>query len=418
LLPQCTRLRILDVADTGCRGELIHPQLASLLQRTTTMTRLSLANNPLETRPLRRIARGVVACPSLVSLSLEATCMGTEGVTVLVEAMLAAKIQSLTELNVSANNLSQVEAATSLAHAVAKYTTLQILRLGQNALGDAGVLELAESLDPKVCPGSSLQILDLGRCRVGTTGARHLFACLKDNETLRVLRLGDNFLDDSLDMTLIDQLTNVHELQLAGNRLSHAALQRAAQVAARNRQRTRDEEPKALRIEMHRLLFQETKLGLAREQVDRDEAEVASRQMATDNATRELQHLRTTEADAQRQLSFRIDSEEADLSQRRELSVQLTQGLEESARRYAQRQQELREKLKEREHALADLQVQSDQADRQLEQRRHEHPEEVERINARVKAAMEEAAQLQDQARGMREQLKKLQDKSLIDFKP
>merc|ERR1712151_1185513 len=126
--------------------------------KSTALTHLSLAQNPLETRPLRRIVRAAANCETLVSLSLECTSTDTEGVTALADALLAAPVQSLTELDLSDNQLSQVEAATALAHAVAK-SVLQVLRLNRNALGDAGVRELADALDPQICAGGSLQHL-------------------------------------------------------------------------------------------------------------------------------------------------------------------------------------------------------------------------------------------------------------------
>eukprot|EP00932_Pfiesteria_piscicida_P015623 SRR837773.2811.p1 GENE.SRR837773.2811~~SRR837773.2811.p1 ORF type:complete len:241 (+),score=59.72 SRR837773.2811:34-723(+) len=208
--------------------------------------------------------------------------MGVEGITILADAMLTAPVQTLTDLNLANNGLSQLEASTALSHVAAKYTTLASLRLAGNALGDAGVAELGEALRPVNCPDCALNYLDLSSCRVGVVGARHLLACLAENNTIRGLRLGDNYLDDTLDMTLVDALPGLHELLLTGNRFSHGALHHAAKIIARNRQNARDEEPAALRSEMHRLLFQETKLGRAREQVDRDEAEVAACQSAKD----------------------------------------------------------------------------------------------------------------------------------------
>lgn len=418
LLPHCTRLRALEIADTGCRGELIHSHLSGLLQHTSTLTRLSVAHNPLETRPLRRISRGIANCKSLVSLCLESTAMGTEGVTVLVEAMLGSVVPTLTELDVSANQLGQLEAATALAHLIAKYPTLQILRLGQNAIGDSGMQELARAIDPEICAGCTVQHLELNSCRVGTVGAEHLLHALARNETVRALRLEDNFLDDSLDMTLIDKLTYIHDLQLSSNRLSHAALQRVAQVCARNRQRTRDEEPAALRTEMHRLLFQETKLGQARQQLEQDTSEIAKRKACTEQAQRELQALRASEADQRRQMSGKIDFEESELLQRRNILAHTSTKLEDAAKRYAEQQQELRERLRERERVLMEMQVQSEHDDRRFEQRQREHPEEVERIKARMQEALDERDRSQEQAKTMKQRLRKQQNKALIDFKP
>merc|ERR1719408_32683 len=240
LLPQCTQLRVLNICDTGCRGELIHSQLCAMLNRATNLMYISLAQNPLEARPFRRISKALASCESLVSLNLECTSMNTEAVTVLADAMLATPVQSLTELDLSDNQLTAVEAAAAIAHTIA-HTVLQVLRLNCNALGDAGVRELADGLDSYTCPGSTLQHLELGSCRIGTAGGGHLFTCLSRNDTLRILRIGDNFLDGTLDIALIERLTYITELNLNGNRLSHASMNRAAQTCMRNRQRARDE---------------------------------------------------------------------------------------------------------------------------------------------------------------------------------
>ena len=187
---------------------------------------------------------------------------------------------------------------------------LQVLHLNRNALGDAGVRELADGLDAQMCPGSSLQHLELGSCRIGTAGAGHLFACLARNETLRVLRVNDNFLDSALDISLIERLTHVTELNLQGNRLSHASMNRAAQTCTRNKQRARDEAPFALRAEMHRLLFQESKLETTRKEIAEDDLELATRQDEIDRAALELEQLLSTEAALQEKLENQIALEE------------------------------------------------------------------------------------------------------------
>mmetsp|Transcript_15506 Transcript_15506/g.32745 ORF Transcript_15506/g.32745 Transcript_15506/m.32745 type:complete len:650 (-) Transcript_15506:89-2038(-) len=417
VLPQCSRLRMLDIADTGCRGELIQTRLCGMLEKSDRLVHISLARNTLEARPVRRIARALAGCDSLCSLNLEGTTMDTEGVTALADAMLAAPVQSLTELDLSSNQLSQPEAATALAHTVAK-SVLQVLRLNRNALGDAGIRELAEALDPQVCPGTGLQILELSGCRIGAAGVGHLLSCLATNETLMVLRLSDNYLDAGLDMSQIEQLTHLQELHLSGNRLSHSTIQRAAQACARNRQRARDEEPHTLRAEVHRLLFQEDKLGSARHRVAEDNEEITSRHNAAEHAVKELHQLRSREAEVQRHLQRQIQIEESELAASKAELVTRNNDLEQKARSYEAMQQEYRRKLQEKENELLELQVQSEQVDNLLERRKVQHPKEVEDINARIKNATAEAEQLHQAARAMKEQFKALKEKSLIDFNP
>jgi len=286
-------------------------------------------------------------------------------------------------------------------------------------LGDAGVRELADAMQaPKLLAGGSLQHLELSSCRIGTAGASHLFLCLARNEQLKVLRLGDNFLDGSLDISLVEQLTHIQELQLAGNRLSHNALQRAAQACARNRRRARDEHPFALRADMHRLLFQETELAQARGRVAEDHAELSGRTAALDKLDDELTQLRNGSAEHQRRLHDHIEIEERGLENQRETLKETQLTLEQSAIKYQELQQDLRAKLREREKKLCDLQVKVEQVDKDFQRQKIEHPQEVQNAKDRSQAAIAETRQLQETAREMRLQLKQLQERSLIDFRP
>lgn len=343
--------------------------------------------------------------------------MDTEGVTALSDALLSAPILGLTELDLSSNHLSEIWAATALAHFITR-SVIQILKFNQNPLGDDGVREIAEALKLDVSHNNTLQHLELCSCRIGTEGASHLFSSLVDNNTLTVLQLSDNFLDDLLDLTLIEQLPHLHELHLSGNRLSHNLVQRASQTCARNRQAAKDARPLALRTEMHRLLYQETKLGKARHQVEQDHEEIMVRHNAADQAIQELRHLRATEAEIQRQLARQIQTEEEELRDRQAALVNLNEMLEDKARAYEELQLDLRHKLRRREQELVDLQVTADELDQVFSRRRDEHPKEVERIKDRITTNMADAEQLQQSARGMRHKLKQHQEKSLIDFKP
>lgn len=417
LLPACARLRVLNLADTGCRGELIHPQLCALLGQTTCLSSLCLAQNPLEARPLRRIARAVAGCASLTSLSLECTSLDAEGVTAICDALLAAPVQSLTELDLSDNQLAQAEASTALAHLVAR-SALRTLRLGRNPLGDAGARALGEALDPALSPDAPLRCLELGSCRLGVLGAGHLLACLAHNATLRVLCLSDNFLDDSLDPSLIEGLEFLQDLQLSGNRLSFAAVQRATQVCARNRQRERDREPEALKAEIRRLLPEEARLGVARRRVGEDEALLGERRDAAERTSAELQQLRVQAQEQQRNLQRQLLLAEATLHERREELQRARRELEAATAQCGRQQGEFGDRLKEREKELVELQVSADQIDTLLERRKAEHPREVISVKARIKAAVEDTDQLHSSASDMRKHLQALQDKSLIDFRP
>lgn len=418
LLPQCSRLRMLSIADTACRGDLIHSQLSTMLQSSRCLAHLSLAKNTLEVRPLRRIARAVAGCESLVSLSLEQTSIDAEGVSTLVDALLAAPAPNLTELDLSDNQITQAEAATALAHALT-HSALHVLRLSGNPFGDAGARELGDALDVRVLAGDrALQRLELSRCRIGTLGAGHLFACLEGNKSLHFVDLSDNFVDSSLDVVVVEKLTHTYNIVLEGNRLSHIAMQRIEAVCTRNRQRARDEVPNALRADMHRLLFQETKLDQARRQVGIDGRELQRRWKAADDAAEQARQLRATEAEIQRQLSKHICDEEDTLDKRRGILVGMYAELESSSRHHSEKHQAVKRQLLNREEDLVDLRVAKEQLDEHFARRRIEHPEQVAAVKARIRAAVADTSRLQETARETRQRLKALQEEALIDFRP
>eukprot|EP00971_Amphidinium_carterae_P173385 3437035-Amphidinium_carterae.1 len=192
----------------------------------------------------------------------------------------------------------------------------------------------------------------------------HLFECLAHNDVIRVLNLSDNFIDDTLDVALVEGLTQLHQLLLSGNRLSHNFLQRASQACARNSQATRDQRPKELRAEMHRLLFQETKLHEARQRMADDQQELNERSRITAKAKEDLEKLQSHEAEAQRQILREIQQEERDLEAQRKAFADVGKDLQDTAMRYEELKCELKADLKLREQELYDLQTEAEEATR------------------------------------------------------
>lgn len=418
LLPKCMRLRWLSVANTGCRGELIHSQLNAMLQEAQELMHLSLSQNLLEARSLRRTARAVASCPALASLDLADSSLDAEGITILADALAEASVPTLTELDVSRNKLAQAPALEALAR-LAGSPVLQVLRLtGVAGLGDEGARELAGALDPMQSPEGSLERLELGSCQIGNIGAGHLLSSLAQNKSLLVLGLSNNYLDDGLDLSLLEKLTHLQEFQLNGSRLSRGARQRAAQVCARNRQRARDEVPSLLRNEMHSLLFQEQKLSWARKKVEEDENELKGRVEKSRENFSELQQLKNKEAQLTESLGSEIEQKEQDLEARREHLAATKRQLEETAAHFEAVQLKLRATLRQREQELVELQACSDELDKDFAYRATKHPIDVATVRGQIEAAEGEREHLRRAASEMRQQRKALQARSLLDLKP
>lgn len=416
LIPHCPHLRSLGLADTGCKGELVSAPLLHLLDKAHGLTRLAVGRNPLGPEPLRQLAWALANCKPLASLNLEATCMDAETAGILAEA-LACPDSSLTELDLSGNDLADIRASEALAR-LAGHGVLQSLRLNSSMFGDAGVENLARAVDTELSHGGCLQQLELSGCRISAVGAGHLLKSLNRNEMLRSLHLADNFLDDKLDLQLLEGCHCLLELQVHGNRLSQGALQRIAQTIARNRDMAKHGEAYALRSEVHRLLFQEVKVNHHRQQLEEDGAEIFGRRTATEEATKELARVREESAELQRQMTNQIQASREELESRRQELVKTQVELEDTSRRYEGLQQELRGELREREQELAALQKKAAELEKRLNDRRAEHPQQVVSIRERIKAAESNTEQLHDQALHLKQQLRMLQDQSLIDFRP
>lgn len=415
LLPACTKLTKLDIADTSCRGELIHTKLCELLEKTQNLNSLSVAYNLLEPRPLRRIARALSFCPPLLALNMAGTAMETEGVIALADGLINSQVSSLRELDISENSISELEAAMHVAKIIAK-TNLQTLRLNRNPLGDAGVCELADALGSEPCP--ALRSLELGSCRVGNLGATVLLRSSRENEVLLALKLSDNFLDDSLDITMVEALQHIQHLQLESSRLSHRNLSRVAAVCARNKHLVHNKEPRALRKQIQGLLHEEVTLKKHKSQAAKDSAEVFLRVSAQGIAAEELRQLRLGIMKSAKQTEQKVAAVEATLLQRRKYLESVKDALADTARRNELAIAEKTDVLSEKESDLADLQGRLRDLEAQLARRRAQHPKQIAEIKEEISAALPKTEELKANEEEMRRELKALQDKSLIGFKP
>ncbi|CAE7710473.1 Nlrc5 [Symbiodinium pilosum] len=378
LLPSCVKLQTLDISETGCRGELIHGKLCDLLQKADRLTSLSIARNVLEPRPMRRIARSLSSCASLLCLNMAGTAIETEGVIALADCLLNSQMTCLRELDLSENGISEAEALAGLAKIIAG-TMLQTLRLNRNPIGNAGVCQLVDVVDAESCPpdGPPLRTLELGSCRIGRPGATFLLIRLRENRRLLSLRLSDNFLDDSLDIALIEALRYIQYVQLDSNRLSHRSLGRVSNLCAKNRFRVQDKEPRALRKEIRHLQSQEAKLRAHKHQAAKDSAEIFVRMSAENIAAEELRQLRLGIMKSARQTEQKVATVEKTLEERREYLKNIKEALQQTAHQNDLAVAEKKHILEDREAELAELQARLRDVEAQLARRRAQHPKQV-----------------------------------------
>jgi NLR family CARD domain-containing protein 3 len=130
-------------------------------------------------------------------------------------------IHDETRLCLSGGNLGREEEAKQLAKELATNSTLEWLSLGQNNIGDGGVIALARAL----AANNSLTWLQLRRTRFGDAGMEALGQLLIQNETLQWLGLGLNRFT-IVGLTFVANALKINKgltwLDLSGNNINDA----------------------------------------------------------------------------------------------------------------------------------------------------------------------------------------------------
>ncbi|XP_078381732.1 uncharacterized protein LOC144664461 isoform X15 [Oculina patagonica] len=161
------------------------------------------------------LAEALKCNSSLTVLHLSDNNIGDHGAAGLAEAL--QNNTSLTALHLSGNNIG-VHGAAGLAEALQNNTSLTVLHLSVNIIGDHGATGLAEALQNN----TSLTGLDLSDNNFGDHGDTGLAEALQNNTSLTVLNLYSNNIGDHGATGLAEALqnnTSLTVLYLSGNNI-------------------------------------------------------------------------------------------------------------------------------------------------------------------------------------------------------
>ena len=226
-LKEVSSLKVLDLTNNNISG-IIADDLVAVIDHNSLQI-LWLANNDLR------------SCASTILQSLS-------------------KITTLTELDLSGNNMSE-EVADFLAFAISSNSSLEDLRLSNNRLKTNGIITIVKSLSKlsrlKVLDISNILItkeaavavvsviskintltsLYLGNCYMSDEVANDLAAAIRSNCSLEVLQLKNNQLKTSGVMTIcqsLQQLSTLTYFNIRNNRITEEAAECIASVILSN----------------------------------------------------------------------------------------------------------------------------------------------------------------------------------------
>merc|ERR1711869_183323 len=132
-----------------------------------------------------------------------------------------------------------------------------------------------------------------------------------------------------------------------------------------------EETPAKLRSQMHRLLYQETRLEEVKQQMAADDAEIEAHKEAIEQAENAMETLKERETERRRRVTEQIEAEEKSLESQRDLLARTDEDLKRTIKYYEDYIRSLDGEVRGKENHLVQLQVESEEVEELYERRRH-----------------------------------------------
>ena len=167
--------------------------LATVLQANTTMKRLDIGRNlnGIAVNGAKSLGKAISVNSSLEVLDIGGNSIGDEGV-----AHIANALQTNTTMKaliVFECGISD-KGAESLARALSVNSSLEELNISFNHIGDEGVAHIANALQTN----TTMKVLDVLTCGISCEGAESLARALSVNNSLEVLNISGNIIGDEV----------------------------------------------------------------------------------------------------------------------------------------------------------------------------------------------------------------------------
>lgn len=189
---QNSPIRHLDIANSNL-DENSMQFLAASIGPCPFLQTLDISDNELGVEGAKHMASALRENKYLQELNMSRTFIGNAGFEEIVASLLpgVGKNSTLRKLRVADNEIDENSAGLLRTLIGDARSSLRVLELSRNPIGDAGILACSDALrdNPALC--------DLALCRVGLTtiGLNSLIAGLETNTFLRYLDISDNLLE-------------------------------------------------------------------------------------------------------------------------------------------------------------------------------------------------------------------------------
>jgi Ran GTPase-activating protein (RanGAP) involved in mRNA processing and transport len=207
-----TSIKTLDLSNNGLNDIESADVLRKLIRRNQAITSLSLASNFFggNAAKVRSIVEGVRSNTSLRQLDFGKCYLDNRDVSLLSNTLLSRNTRIL-ELNLDNSAITSLGVRVLVEDKVEAMKTLNKLRLSRSSIGSEGATILADALGRNALP--SLKQLHLGSCSIEDDGLVALISALEHNTSLQVLDLQSNSFGERGVLALAESLPNIKGLQ-------------------------------------------------------------------------------------------------------------------------------------------------------------------------------------------------------------
>ncbi|XP_072220930.1 protein phosphatase 1 regulatory subunit 37 [Leuresthes tenuis] len=222
----------LDISDNIRMGTSAWRALAHLIKQSVRLSRLDVCNVSMVDYPAQSLSKALLTS-RLTVLHLHNAQLSGLPLYALVGALRTNR--ALKELHLSNNLLNSYQDALQLGDLLRYNTTLHTLELSNNAVADAGLEELCDGLSRQT---EGLRVLLLRNNRITERGMEHLAKALPVLKVLQVLDLGENLLGNEGILVIREPLMvngSVLQLGLAQTNLTCEGAVALAEFLAENR---------------------------------------------------------------------------------------------------------------------------------------------------------------------------------------
>ncbi|CAD5111811.1 DgyrCDS1082 [Dimorphilus gyrociliatus] len=206
MMSENTSVADLDISENKIHAFNGSRLVSRMLVDNSNLVSLNLEDNGLTDADAEMLCESITEHAVLRHLNLSRNEFGSPSGYVFKKVL--AENEVLQELHLRWNKI-RMPGAFKLAQGMQDNVTLKILDLSWNGFEDKGALGLADAL--KNCV---LQELDLSANRISAEGALKIIASLKNNNDLKILKLGRNNLNEETAILMLNMVYKLDDLTL------------------------------------------------------------------------------------------------------------------------------------------------------------------------------------------------------------